>query len=102
MERKPIVNESDEACYMVPGNDFLEVTLKSYLDDCASSFNDHDSSMDSHALNKELFMFCENLLLKYKTLKKKSFELKKENEMLFSNLDLVLKEKLRFQMKGIH
>ena len=57
---------------MVKGNDSLEVTSDTHLDDCANSSNDHDS-MDAHALNEELSIFCENLLLKYKALKKKSF-----------------------------
>ena len=63
-----------------------------HLDDCANSSNDHDS-MDVHASNEELFEFCENLLSKYKVLKNKSFNLKNENE-LFSKLDLILKEKV--------
>jgi len=40
--------------------------LGSHLDDCASSSNDHASSMDAHALNEQLSIFCENLLSKYK------------------------------------
>ena len=79
---------------MVQGNYSLEVTSDSHLDDCASSSNNYDSSMDAHALNEELSEFCENLLSKYKVLKNKIFDLKKENEMLFSKLDLVLKEKV--------
>jgi len=42
--------------------------------------------MDAHALNEELFLFCENLHSKYKALKKKSFKLKEENKILFSKL----------------
>jgi len=75
------------------GNDSPEVTSDTHLDDCASTSNDHDSSMDAHALNEELSLFCEDLLSKFKLLKKKSFKLKKKNEILFSKLDLVLEEK---------
>ena len=39
-------------------------------------------------------MFCENLLSKYKALKSKSFELKKENKILFSKHNLVLQERV--------
>ena len=92
--KEPIVDESDEACYMVQGIDSLEVKSDTYLDVCASSPDDHDSSIDAHALKEELSICCENLLSKYKFLKKKSFDLKRENENLFSKLDLVLKEKI--------
>jgi len=61
LEREPIGDESDKACYMVQGNDFLEITLESHLDECDSSSNDH-GSMDAHALNEESFKFFENLL----------------------------------------
>ena len=93
MERKPIVDESEQICYMVQGNDSLEVNLESHLDDCASYFDDHDSSMDAQALNEELFMFCENLLKKYKVLKNKSFESRKESENLFLKLNMILQER---------
>ena len=65
MERELIVDESEQTCYIVQGNDSLEITLKTHLDDCACSFDDHDSSMDAHALNEELSMFCEDILDKY-------------------------------------
>jgi len=55
--REPIVGGSNEACYMVQGNDSLVVTLGTHLDDYASSFNDHDS-MDTHFLSEEFSMFC--------------------------------------------
>jgi len=56
-------DESDEACYMVQGNDSLEVHSETQLDDCASSsVND---VMDADALNEELSLVCENLLEKY-------------------------------------
>ena len=48
--------------------------------------------MDADVLNEELSIVCENLLAKYKVMKK-SFELKEENKNLFSKLDLVLQER---------
>ena len=39
VERELITDESDQTCYMVQGNESLEVTSESHLDDCASSFN---------------------------------------------------------------
>ena len=78
---------------MVQGNDSLEINSDTHLDDYASFSNDHDS-MDAHVLNEELSLFCENLLKKYKVLKNKSFELRKENENLFSKLEWVLQEKV--------
>ena len=51
------------------------------LDDSASSSG--DDHMDTDALNEELSIFCENLLEKYKLLKKKSFTLKEKNKNLF-------------------
>ena len=75
-------------CYMVQGNDSLEVHSKTQLDDSASSSG--DDIMDADALNEELSIICENLLAKYKVLKKKSFKLKEENKDLFSKLDLIL------------
>ena len=52
-----------------PRECLFEVNSDNNLDDCASSSNDHDS-MNAHVLNKELSLFCEDLLLKYKALKK--------------------------------
>ena len=43
LEKEPMVDESEQMCYMVQGNDSLEVISDFYLDDCASSSNDHDS-----------------------------------------------------------
>ena len=43
VEREPAIDESEQACFMVQGNDSLEVTSYSHLDDYASSSNDHDS-----------------------------------------------------------
>ena len=63
---------------MVQENDSLEVNSDSPLDDFATNFNDEHDSMDAHVLNEKLSMFCENLLSKYKDLKNKSFNLKKD------------------------
>jgi len=71
------VHESDEVCYIVQGIDFLEVHSDTHLDNSASSSID-DNAKDVNALNEELSIFCENLLEKYKLLKKKSFELRKK------------------------
>ena len=86
---------------MVQGNDSLEVYSESQLDsdDASSSCNDQ---VDPNALNEELSIVCEKLLEKYNLLKKKSLGLNNENKDLLSKLDLVLQEKERFLMKGIH
>ena len=89
VERESIVDESEQTCYMVQGNDSLEINSKSHLDDCVSSSNDHDS-MKAQVLNEELSIFCENLPSKYILLKSKRFESKEENKNLFSNFDKVL------------
>ena len=83
LEKESRGEESDQACFMVQGNDSLEVISDTQLDDNASSSYD-DNTMDTHPLNLELFMFCKNLLSKYKALKSKSFDLKEENKNLFS------------------
>jgi len=70
VKKEPMVDESDEACYMVQGNESLEVHSDTHLDDSPSSSNDDHDSMDANALNEELSLFCENLLNKYKLLKK--------------------------------
>ena len=49
--------------------------------------------MDADALNEELSIICENLLLKYKVLKNKSFKLKEENKSLFSKLNMISQER---------
>ena len=49
--------------------------------------------MDAHALNEELSIVCENLLSKYKFLKK-NLELKEENKNLFSKVEIVLQERV--------
>jgi len=85
--------ESESQCFMVQGNDSLEVQSETLLDsdDCSSSSNDH---IDPHALNEELSIVCEKLIEKYKVLKKKSLEIEKENKNLHSRLDCVLQEKV--------
>ena len=55
--------ESEQACYMIQGNDSLEVHSETQLYDCASSLS--DNYVDADALNEELFIVCENLLEKY-------------------------------------
>ena len=76
--KKSSGDESDQACFMVQGNDPLEVTSDTQLNDSASS--SCDDNMDAHALNEELSIVCKNLLSKYKALKNKSSKLKEEND----------------------
>ena len=64
-----IGDESNQHCYMVQGDDSLEVNSKTQLDDSASSSG--DDYVDADALNEELSLVCENLLEKYQLLKKK-------------------------------
>jgi len=83
-----------QQCYMVQGNDSLEVHSEPHLDsddDASSSSND---IVDPHALNEELSIVCEKLIEKYKILKKKSLEIEKENKCLHARLDNVLQEKV--------
>ena len=65
--------ESNQACIMVQGIDSLEVNSNTQLDYNASS--SCDNNMDADALNEELSIVYENLLSKYKVLKKKSYKL---------------------------
>ena len=84
MEKESSGEECGQPCFMVQGNDSLEVHLDTQLDDSDSSLG--EDNMDVDALNEELSLFCENLLEKYKLLKKKSFDLKKENKnFVFKN-----------------
>ena len=62
MEKESSGDESEETCYMVQGNDTLEVHSKTHLDDSTSS--SCDDNMEAHALNEELSILCENLLSK--------------------------------------
>ena len=91
-DRDESSGESEQQCYMVQGNDSLEIYSESQLDsdDASSSC---DENIDANALNEELSIVCEKLLEKYNLLKRKSFELKDENKDLCSRLDLVLQEK---------
>ena len=49
-----MVDESDEARYMVQGNDFLEVISDTHLDDCVSS-SYNDNAMDALAFKIQSF-----------------------------------------------
>ena len=93
-------DESEQACYMVQGNDSLEVNLETQLDDSASSSG--DDHMDADALNEELSIVCENLLEKYQILKKKVLNYIKKIRIYFLNLRWLCKKGMRFQMKGNH
>ena len=86
MEKESSKDESEQRCYMVQGNDSLEVHSETQLDYYASSSG--DDIIDADALNEELSIVYEKLLEKYKALKKKSFRLNKENKDLFSKLEL--------------
>ena len=59
VEEKSSGDESDDACYMMQGNDSLEVNSDTQLDDASSSCDDY---MDADALNEELSIVCENIL----------------------------------------
>ena len=76
---------------MVQGNDSLEVHSDTQLDDSTSSYC--NECMDAHTLNNELDKNCENLISKYKLLKKDSFGLKEENKDLSSKLEIALQER---------
>ena len=58
MEKESNEDESDQACYMIQGNDSLEKNSDTELDDSASS-SCNDNDMDAHVLNEELSLFCE-------------------------------------------
>ena len=87
-KRKSSRDESDLRCFMVQGNDFLEVHSDTQLADSSSFYC--NECMDAHALNNELAKNCENLISKYKLLKKDSFGLKEENKNLSSKLNIIL------------
>ena len=61
MEKESSGEESEQRCYMVQGNDSLEVFSDTQLDSASSSFDDLDS-MDADALNEELSIVCETCL----------------------------------------
>ena len=77
-KRESSRDKSDERCFMVQGNDSLEVQSKTQLDASTSSYC--NECMDAHALNDELAKNCENLISKYKLLKKDNFGLKEESK----------------------
>ena len=54
--------ESDQRCFMVQGNDSLEVHSDAQLDSASTSCDEY---IDVDALNEELFIVCEKLLEKY-------------------------------------
>jgi len=90
-KRRSSRDESDERCFMVQGNDSLEVYSDTQLDVSTSSHcND---CMDAQALNEELDKICKNLISKYKLLKKDNFCLKEENKNLSSRLEIALQER---------
>ena len=77
-KRKSSRDESDERCFMVQGDDSLEVHSDTQLDFSTSSYcNEY---MDAQALNDELAKNCETLISKYKLLKKDNFGLKEESK----------------------
>ena len=80
-------------CYMIQGNDSLEVHSESQLD-CNDASSSCDDYVDPNALNEELSIVCEKLIEKYNLLKKKSLGLNNENKNLLSRLDMVLQEKV--------
>ena len=57
VEKESSGDESDQACYMVQGNDSLEVNSDTQLDDSANSSG--DDNMDADALKEELSLFYE-------------------------------------------
>ena len=57
LEREPRRDESEQSCYMVQGNDSLEVNSEFIIDYCASTFNDNTSNEDAHMLNEGLSCF---------------------------------------------
>ena len=46
VEKEPLVDESDETCYIVQGIDSLEVHLDTHLDDSVSSSCDDNIDAD--------------------------------------------------------
>ena len=58
VEEESSGGESEQHCYMVQGNDSLEVNSKTQIDDSVSSSG--DDYVDVDALNEELSIVCEN------------------------------------------
>ena len=62
IQEKESSGESESQCFMIQGNDSLEVHSEPHLDasdDCSSSSCDN---YDAHALNEELSIVCEKLI----------------------------------------
>ena len=76
--RKSRRDESGERCFIVQGNDSLEVHSDTQLDASSSSYC--NECLEAQAMNDELAKNCENLISKYKLLKKDSLVLKEENK----------------------
>ena len=91
MEKESSEDESEQRCFMVQGNDSLDVYSDIQLDD-SSTFSCNEC-MDAHASNYELAKGCGRLISKNKVLKKRSSRLKEENENLSSILGVVLQER---------
>ena len=68
VEKESSGEESEQRCFMVQGNDSLEVHSDTQLDSASSSCDEY---IDADALNEELSIVCEKLLEKYELLKKK-------------------------------
>ena len=58
VEEESSEDESEQACYMIHGNDSLEVQSETQLGDSANSSS--DDYMNADALNEELSIVCEN------------------------------------------
>ena len=91
-ERRSRRDKSDEYCFKVQGNDSLEVQSETQIDASTSSYC--NECLEAHAMNDELAKNCENLISKYKLLKKESLGLKEENKNLSSRLEIVLQERV--------
>ena len=101
MEEKSSGEESDQRCFMVQGNDSLEVYSETQLDNSvSSSCGDY---IDAHTLYEKPSIVSEKLQSKYKVLKNKNSKLKeKKIKTCFLRLIWFCKKRMRFQMKGTH
>ena len=75
-EEESSEDESEQRCYMIQGNDSLEVHSESQLD-CFDASSSCDEYVDANDLNEELSIVCEKLIEKYNVLKKKTLALNK-------------------------
>ena len=71
-----MVDESDEACYIVQRIDSLLLHSDTHQDDSASSSNDDHDSMDAHALN-DSFPILWKLSRKIQIFEKEKFLIKR-------------------------